>query len=237
MEQWRQRDKENQQLQRALYRLAHPLTPRSHNKIKKNCLYCDKEFWVFPSLTRVESCSRACAGKLRGAAYKGRKMKPKIRACKCCERVEKIRSMGLCNSCVKGYNRGKYWRLKWFTTKAQFDRARERSNKYAKQVQADPVRRRVRNLKANQHESKRRAIIKGTRVGRVSYERILQMYGMVCNICGEQILEGQLSFDHVIPIKRGGTHTEDNLRPAHTLCNIKKGAKLPGEVPLWRSRI
>lgn len=28
--------------------------------------------------------------------------------------------------------------------------------------------------------------------------------------------------DHVIPISKGGTHTWDNVKPAHYKCNIDK---------------
>lgn len=34
------------------------------------------------------------------------------------------------------------------------------------------------------------------------------------------------SFDHVVPLARGGEHSRANLRPAHLVCNIKKGAKM-----------
>lgn len=36
------------------------------------------------------------------------------------------------------------------------------------------------------------------------------------------------SIDHVIPISRGGTHTWDNVRLAHRLCNTLKGTNVAG---------
>ena len=71
---------------------------------------------------------------------------------------------------------------------------------------------------------------------RVSADRVLEIYGHRCSICGEKIFlnlprtspEG-LTVDHVIPISRGGTDDIANLRPAHWICNIRKSNKLPKE--------
>jgi len=56
----------------------------------------------------------------------------------------------------------------------------------------------------------------------------------VCSIddCGkktvstDQIEPPDLHFDHVIPLSKGGPHTYDNIRPAHSWCNMRKGTKL-----------
>ncbi len=65
-------------------------------------------------------------------------------------------------------------------------------------------------------------------VENVEYADVLRVYGMTCHICGEPIRYGpgsrgdQLTFDHVTPISSGGSHTLDNLRPAHARCNFSK---------------
>ena len=54
----------------------------------------------------------------------------------------------------------------------------------------------------------------------------------ICHICGEN---GADAIDHVVPLVRGGTEDESNLRPAHhntpnshgVKCNRVKGDKLP----------
>jgi 5-methylcytosine-specific restriction endonuclease McrA len=33
--------------------------------------------------------------------------------------------------------------------------------------------------------------------------------------------------EHIIPICKGGTHTWDNVAPAHYLCNMNKGDGMP----------
>ena len=61
----------------------------------------------------------------------------------------------------------------------------------------------------------------------VSYAAILAKFGMVCHICTLDIesLE-DLHMDHVIPLSKGGPHSEDNIRPSHAVCNMRKGAKI-----------
>ncbi|UVK60176.1 HNH endonuclease [Arthrobacter phage Kels] len=51
-------------------------------------------------------------------------------------------------------------------------------------------------------------------------------YGWTCHLCGLPINPGQQSADHLLPRKYGGSNELSNLRPAHRLCNSKRGAKL-----------
>lgn len=65
-------------------------------------------------------------------------------------------------------------------------------------------------------------------VGRVDYAAILAEHGMICHICGEEIeFVGGLHFDHLIPLAKGGSHTADNIKPSHALCNQRKGERTP----------
>jgi 5-methylcytosine-specific restriction endonuclease McrA len=41
-----------------------------------------------------------------------------------------------------------------------------------------------------------------------------------------------LTFDHVIPIARGGPNLTWNIRPAHHRCNTSKNAKSVGTVAI-----
>jgi 5-methylcytosine-specific restriction protein A len=57
------------------------------------------------------------------------------------------------------------------------------------------------------------------RAWRRKRERVLK-HSDICWICG---LPGADSVDHVIPIARGGTNDESNLKPAHMFpCNRSK---------------
>lgn len=51
-----------------------------------------------------------------------------------------------------------------------------------------------------------------------------------CGICGEYVPTADITIDHIVPIRRGGHHTWENLQVAHRLCNAAKGNRLMHEV-------
>ena len=67
---------------------------------------------------------------------------------------------------------------------------------------------------------------------------VLDNYGAVCYLCGDEInldaprqtgkpgWEWGLQIDHVYPIVKGGTDTLDNVRPTHGFCNNRKNATI-----------
>lgn len=75
------------------------------------------------------------------------------------------------------------------------------------------------------------------RVESYTEHQVLALYGTDCHICGEPIdmnanrrtgsdgWERSLHIDHVIPISKGGADALENVKPAHGLCNILKGAR------------
>lgn len=77
---------------------------------------------------------------------------------------------------------------------------------------------------------RRRANELSTRVvARLSYKAILLAHGRICHICSEPILlTDKIHFDHIIPLAKGGTHTQDNVAPSHSRCNLRKGVRLIG---------
>jgi 5-methylcytosine-specific restriction endonuclease McrA len=76
-------------------------------------------------------------------------------------------------------------------------------------------------------EMTRRRTAKLAGVPRVDYGAILQEHAWVCHICKGMIASrADLHFDHVIPLSKGGSHTAENIRPSHALCNLRKSAKL-----------
>lgn len=91
--------------------------------------------------------------------------------------------------------------------------------------------------KAEAFNRLRRARKNGVESSPYTKEQVLEKYGTDCHICGEPIdlkapralrykgWEHGLHLDHVIPISKGGPDTIDNVRPAHGICNIRKGAK------------
>lgn len=59
------------------------------------------------------------------------------------------------------------------------------------------------------------------------WEAILELFDGACAYCGHS--DGPITMDHVLPISRGGGHTEDNVVPACQSCNASKNAKTPDE--------
>lgn len=89
---------------------------------------------------------------------------------------------------------------------------------------------------------------KNATIGKVDYNHILDRDGWWCHICETAIdpnaikLIG-LSFDHVIPLtplkgsgRTPGSHCEENIKPAHLVCNIRKGNRLLEELSPYLRR-
>lgn len=74
-------------------------------------------------------------------------------------------------------------------------------------------------------ESKRRAQKLKTTVGDIDFSLLLKQANGFCAICVLP-LDGEWHFDHIIPLSKDGTHTQDNLQVTHPRCNLKKSAKL-----------
>lgn len=70
----------------------------------------------------------------------------------------------------------------------------------------------------------------------ISYSKILQSYGYNCHICGGMIDPHDLEFDHVIPLARGGKHSEENIKPSHRVCNRRKKDRLLEEMTPFQRR-
>lgn len=82
---------------------------------------------------------------------------------------------------------------------------------------------------AKQWRDLRRARIKGGSVdGPVDRQAIIARDGGRCHLCGGYPTGLDLTLDHVVPLARGGAHTEANLRVACRSCNSRKAASVPG---------
>ena len=86
--------------------------------------------------------------------------------------------------------------------------------------------------RAYKHRSKawrkRRAVKLGATIGSIDYDQLLIDSCGFCGICNT-LLDDKLEFDHIIPLSRGGSHSHDNLQPAHAYCNRRKLSMLPEE--------
>ena len=101
------------------------------------------------------------------------------------------------------------------------------------------------NLEHSREKTKRKSHRRRTKkfngiIMPYSVDDVLSLYGALCHICEEPIdlnapktvgkglgWEKGLHIDHLVPISKGGSDTLENVRPAHGLCNLSKGAKIP----------
>lgn len=54
---------------------------------------------------------------------------------------------------------------------------------------------------------------------------VIDRDGHICQLCGDDVEPGDIHLDHIKPWSKGGPTTLANLQVAHSLCNIKKGAR------------
>lgn len=73
------------------------------------------------------------------------------------------------------------------------------------------------------HKRLRRARLKGARVERVGLAEIAERDGWRCHLCRRRVRPSQATLDHLIPLARGGDHSEANVALAHWVCNVRRG--------------
>lgn len=88
------------------------------------------------------------------------------------------------------------------------------------------MRRALSRRRRSDYVAKRRAMKFTTIVEDVSRDEIIARDGQDCYLCGEWVSIREMTFDHVVPLSKGGTHTPENVKLAHRGCNSRKGAKL-----------
>ena len=91
----------------------------------------------------------------------------------------------------------------------------------------------TRKYKGKYYSPKRRAIYaKGDDIDALE---LFEKYNWICHICDDIINRNvrmpnlmAATIDHIIPLCKGGTHTWENVRPAHAKCNFAKADTLAG---------
>lgn len=89
-------------------------------------------------------------------------------------------------------------------------------------------------IKSRYYSKKRRAIYaKGEDINHLE---IFEAHDWICCICKTKINRHlrlpnlmAATLEHIIPLSKGGTHTRDNIAPAHARCNFKKADTHPDE--------
>lgn len=72
-----------------------------------------------------------------------------------------------------------------------------------------------------------------------SKAEVVERWGNRCHLCEKKIdlgLSGKdprgFTRDHVIPVSMGGTNDAENIRPAHWICNTRRGNRGPVQLDL-----
>ena len=124
--------------------------------------------------------------------------------------------------------------------------ARARDKEYYTKYYSDPAKRRRMldhdaewrkthkgKAAARKAHVKRRAAIMCAIIEDVDYVQVHRRTGGNCGICGMPIdlsikypHTHSLSYDHVMPLSKGGAHTTANIQLAHFSCNSRKCAKV-----------
>lgn len=85
--------------------------------------------------------------------------------------------------------------------------------------------------RASDSARRRRARKRGVAYEPINTLRVAERDGWICGICGGAIEPAlrypeplSKSLDHALPLSRGGSHTYDNVRITHLVCNIRRNA-------------
>jgi 5-methylcytosine-specific restriction endonuclease McrA len=81
------------------------------------------------------------------------------------------------------------------------------------------------------HNNRRRAMKLNATIGKIDYKWINERDGFKCQICGKKVNlilkwphPKSKSYDHIVPLRKQGEHSDKNLQLTHLICNIKKNA-------------
>lgn len=181
-----------------------------------------RKVWNTPITPGYKWCYSCDSEKPLGEFYTdGAKRDGLAHQCKSCSaeqnRIHRRKNRDWLLPVEREYHRARY--------EANIERERARNREKNKKPQA--------RLRMNELLRRRNAHIKNVANGEVSYVRVLERDGYHCYICERDISptatgQGKLTFDHRIPLiprpgEPKGTHSEENLHPAHYICNLRKG--------------
>lgn len=82
-------------------------------------------------------------------------------------------------------------------------------------------------FRARQTRAVQKAKQYGVRVDlNTNYWRIYKRDRGICHLCQQKVDRATLTFDHIIPLSKGGAHSPENIAVAHYICNRDKKAQI-----------
>ncbi len=189
------------------------------------CQECGKTFRFQPSQKNAgKFCSRKCHHAT--LAREGKPEKRKERKCKQCGVVLQWGHVGQYCSKICKYEAYQYNMVECTCSVCGKTYV---GAKHSKRCGAD----RCQKDYQNEKEGRRKAMKRANAVGKVDLLYIRIRDGNRCGICNKMIQFSKPwphplspSYDHIIPLSKGGEHSNRNLRLTHLRCNMAKKAKV-----------
>lgn len=87
--------------------------------------------------------------------------------------------------------------------------------------------RRVWQIRISSMNARARKIFAVGQITIVGWLSVLEQFGGKCTHCGS---DEYICIDHIIPLARGGTNTDNNIQPLCRSCNLEKSDSLESEL-------
>ena len=145
--------------------------------------------------------------------------------CKLCSREARVNRYNANSEKAKqsaaAYRSAKPEKVK--ATKAAWAKSNPEKNRSscAKWRAANKLARRI--LDNNRNARKR---VAGGKLSKDIADKLITLQRGKCACCG-QLLGNDYHLDHIMPLKLGGTNTDDNMQLLRATCNLQKNAKHP----------
>jgi len=115
------------------------------------------------------------------------------------------------------------WPKRQAYARAYYQKNKERLKERALEIYASN------KLRAYNYAQKRRALKQQATINLKSIlawvKRVRKQSMAVCYYCQKHCLSGDIHFDHIVPLSKGGAHSVENLCVSCATCNLTKKAK------------
>lgn len=208
---------------------------RNNRGIKQKCIFCGKEFFSYKNKIH---CNNKCKEKF----YEKKELIKRFvelinplrhKRCLHCENefyAGELHKKFCSNACLNNF----HYRYK---PKTYQHKCRECGSHYTDNQEnsagcSDSCKNKFARRKRELNRYKRLKE-NGTIDWDINLERLIKRDKGHCHLCNSKVIVNDdynsdyyPSIDHVIPISKGGTHTWDNVKLAHRICNTYKSNKL-----------